>query len=129
MISRRTETGWEDTSIQTYKEDPGQWMKTTRQNLFPDSNTSFEVRYFEIAPGGSTSYERHQHEHCVVVINGNGEVFLSGIWELIQTGDTVHIPSLAPHQFRNRSNEPFGILCIVDRERDRPELLGENLTP
>jgi oxalate decarboxylase/phosphoglucose isomerase-like protein (cupin superfamily) len=37
--------------------------------------------------------------------------------------DHVYVPSNAPHQFVNSGDEPFGFLCIVDTERDRPRAL------
>src|SRR6516164_7378355 len=43
--------------------------------------TAFQLRYFEVGPGGFTTLERHAHEHAVVVLRGRGEVRL---------GSTVH---------------------------------------
>ena len=98
-------------------------MGTSRRNLTPLLEAGFETRYFEIAGGGHTSCEKHEHEHCVMVLRGTGEVFLDKEWHTLNFGDLVRVPSLIPHQFRNDGNEPFGILCIVDRDRDRPVLI------
>ena len=37
-------------------------------------------------------------------------------------GDVIYVAPDDPHQFRNPQNstEPFGFLCIVNAERDRP---------
>jgi quercetin dioxygenase-like cupin family protein len=87
-------------------------------------STRFHVRYFEIAPGGFTSLERHQHEHVVVVLRGRGHVQLGGQVHVVGYGDTVYVAPQESHQFRNASaDEPFGFLCIVDAERDGPVLL------
>jgi quercetin dioxygenase-like cupin family protein len=88
------------------------------------ASTRFHVRYFEIAPGGFTSLEKHRHEHVILVLRGGGQVQLGGETQDVGYGDTVYVAPQEPHQFRNPStSEPFGFLCIVDAERDRPVLL------
>jgi mannose-6-phosphate isomerase-like protein (cupin superfamily) len=37
--------------------------------------------------------------------------------------DCVFVAPGEPHQFRADDGEPLGFLCMVDRERDRPEPL------
>jgi quercetin dioxygenase-like cupin family protein len=61
----------------------------------------------------------------VVVLRGRGRVRFGGTEHDLGYGDTVYVAPQEPHQFRNRSaDEPFGFLCIVDAQRDRPVLLG-----
>ena len=36
--------------------------------------------------------------------------------------DLVTVPPRTWHQFRAAANAPLGFLCMVDAERDRPEL-------
>jgi len=120
MIQKRTSLGWEGSEIFTYKDEPGTWEGVTRQILAENAATQFEIRYFEIEPGGFTTHEKHEHDHCVIVLNGQGEVFLDNEWQSISELDAVHIGSMQPHQFRNTSQSPFGFLCIVDKYRDRP---------
>lgn len=84
----------------------------------------FQVRYFEVEPGGATALEQHQHEHCVVVMRGRGQAVLGTQVHEIGFGDVVYVGPDDPHQFRNEgATEPFGFLCIVDAERDRPRPL------
>lgn len=109
--------------VTTYKDEPGTWVAVTRRVLAEGSDTEFETRYFEVAPAGYTSFERHEHEHVVIVQRGRGRVRLNDGWSEIGPGDIVHVASHTPHQFVNAGDEPFGIVCIVDRERDRPTLL------
>lgn len=106
-----------------YKDEPGTWVGVSRRILADGHGGAFEARYFEIAPGGHTSFERHAHEHVVVVLNGRGSVRLDNEWSDLVAGDLVHVPPETPHQFVNQNEEPFGILCVVDRDRDRPTLL------
>ena len=126
MVIKHQSQNWPEVEVQEYKNEPGTWMDVSRRVLFDSDASQFQVRYFELAPGGYTSFERHIHEHCVVVTRGKGEVQLNDQTTSIGLMDTVVVKSNVPHQFRNTSEEPFGILCIVDRDRDRPALLGNS---
>lgn len=84
----------------------------------------FHLRYFEIEPGGYSTRERHGHEHVVTVLRGRGTVTLGDeVWEL-GFGDVVYVAPWEIHQFANQSSsEPFGFLCVVPAQRDRPEVM------
>jgi len=114
--------GWEGIATLPYKRADGTWSGVTRQVLAggPESPSSFELRYFELAPGGRSSYEKHRHEHAVVVLRGSGEVLLAGALHALRPGDFVRVAPGDAHQFRNTGNEPLGFLCVVDAERDAP---------
>jgi len=115
---------WESVEPKAYKDPDSKWSDVTRHGLMGvDSDAAFHVRYFEVGPDGYTTHERHQHEHVVVAIRGSGEVLFGDRWEPIGFGDVVYVAPNAPHQFRAVSGEPFGFLCIVDAERDRPVAL------
>ncbi len=124
MIYRHGETGWQQAPIKLYQDETGSWKGVTRQVLFESDLTGFQTRYFEVAPGGYTSWEKHRHEHSVIVVRGRGQVRLGDKIEDIDTFDAVAVASNLPHQFLNPYIEPFGFLCIVDRERDKPVKLG-----
>jgi quercetin dioxygenase-like cupin family protein len=81
--------------------------------------TAFHLRYFEIAPGGYSSLERHRHAHAIVVVRGRGRVRLGSAVVRVGPMDLVYIPPEIPHQFR-AGREPFGFLCPVDAIRDAP---------
>lgn len=129
MITRFRDGDWEGLEVYAYKDNPGNWQHVTRQKLNQDSDAAFDVRYFECAVGGYTSFERHEHEHFVVVVKGVGAVRLGDQLVTLNLYDAVRVPGHTPHQFRNTGSEPFGILCVVDRERDRPVHLRPDGTP
>jgi quercetin dioxygenase-like cupin family protein len=116
---------WEGVATQQYKAPADHWCGITRSVLFggQGDSTAFEVRYFEIAPGGFSSLESHAHEHAVIVLRGRGEVRLGDETHALAFGDSVYVAPHEVHQFRNSSSEPasepFGFLCIVDAQRDR----------
>lgn len=82
--------------------------------------TSFELRYFELEPGGYTSLEKHVHTHVLIGARGRGLVRMGEERLSLGPDDIAYVAPLQPHQLINESAEPFGFYCIVDRDRDRP---------
>src|SRR4051794_1257395 len=76
---------WEGVPATDYKQAAEHWSGVARKILVGDrgETTAFQVRYFELAAGGFTSFEEHAHEHAVVVLRGRGQVRLKGeVYEL-----------------------------------------------
>ena len=114
---------WDDVSVLAYKEEGSAPFKAiTRQLLFQDSELRCELRYFEVAPGGYSTLERHQHTHGVVILRGTADVLVGDTVRAVKTFDLVRIPPMTWHQFRTTGSEPMGFLCMVNAERDRPQL-------
>ena len=113
---------WHGVAVEDYKAPAAHHCGVVRSVLAGANGdaTRFELRYFEISQGGYSSREYHRHEHVVVVMRGRGEVWLDGTWHEVGFGDTVYVAPLEVHQLRNTRAEPFGFLCVVDAERDRP---------
>ncbi len=114
---------WREIEVREYKaEGSAPFRDVTRQVLFDDPALASQLRYFEVAPDGHTTLERHEHAHAVVVHRGQGRCLIGDrIYELAE-GDLVHVPALTWHQFRAGSNVPLGFLCMVNAVRDRPQL-------
>jgi quercetin dioxygenase-like cupin family protein len=128
VLRFRPEFRWEGVPEAEYKQSADHWRGVTRFGLVGGTgeSTRFHLRYFEIAPGGFSSYERHRHEHAVVILRGRGEVQLGEVVHAVSFGDTVYVAPNEPHQFRNPSGtEPLGFLCVVDAERDPPTPLPD----
>jgi ribulose-bisphosphate carboxylase large chain len=113
---------WQGVPVQAYKQAGDHHCGVSRAVLVGEGGekTSFQVRYFEIAPGGFSTLEHHRHEHVVIVLRGTGRVRLGPTWHEVGFGDTVYVAPDEVHQLRNDGSEAFGFVCIVDRERDRP---------
>lgn len=82
--------------------------------------TRCDLRYFEVEPGGFTSLEKHLHTHIVIGARGTGLLTMGNERVVLSPMDVVYLHPLEVHQLHNESREPFGFLCIVDHERDRP---------
>lgn len=120
---------WEGIELRAYKaEEEASFRDVTRQNILGDGPgeepLSYVTRYFEIQPGGWSTLERHRHPHCVFIIRGTGEVVLGDAVHPIAPFDCVYVAPGAVHQFRATGEKPLGFLCVVDRERDKPEPMG-----
>ncbi len=116
---------WQDVPLESYKETTDTWRGITRRELVGKRGESprFHVRYFEIAPGGHSTLEKHNHEHVVIPLRGEGEAQFGCSIYKVRHGDVIYVSPNDPHQFRNpaEAKEPFGFLCLVNAERDAPE--------
>jgi len=63
--------------------------------------------------------------HGVMVFRGHGHCLLGSTVRVVAPFDLVSIPAWTWHQFRATRGETFGFLCMVNRERDRPQLPTE----
>jgi quercetin dioxygenase-like cupin family protein len=120
---------WDDVCLLAYKEEgSAPFRSITRQVLFKDDALRCELRYFEVAPGGYSTLERHEHTHGVMILRGAADVLVGDEVRSVKTHDLVRIPPMTWHQFRTRGSEPMGFLCMVNVERDKPQLpTGEDL--
>jgi S-methyl-1-thioxylulose 5-phosphate methylthiotransferase len=114
---------WDGVEQLPYKEDDRALFKSiTRQVLFSDSELRAELRYFEVAAGGFSTLERHEHMHAVLILRGRGHCLIGSEVRALETRDLVTVPPLTWHQFRATKGEPLGFLCMVNALRDKPQL-------
>ncbi len=117
---------WDGVELHAYKkEGEAPFKDITRQTLFADAGMAAELRYFEIAPGGHSTLERHEHMHAVMIFRGRGRCLVGDEVRDLQTHDLISIPPMTWHQFRADGASAMGFLCMVDRDRDRPQLPTE----
>jgi quercetin dioxygenase-like cupin family protein len=74
----------------------------------------FALRLYSVEKSGQTPLDRHEYEHQVYVLAGQGFLRQSEdiALQTLHTGDVVFIPSNAVHQFVNEREEPFVFLCV-----------------
>ena len=118
---------WDAVDVLRYKEEGAAPFKdVTRQVLFEGADVPGQLRYFEVAPGGHTTLERHNHVHAVIVIRGKGQCLVGDKAYDIAMHDLVNVPPMTWHQFHAATDEPLGFLCLVAADRDRPQLPAEH---
>lgn len=114
---------WQGVDVLAYKEEGAAPFKAiTRQVLFAEPELACELRYFEMAAGGHSTLERHEHAHGVMILRGHGHCLVGGQVRAVRERDLVAIPPLTWHQFRASAGEPMGFLCMVNAKRDKPQL-------
>ena len=116
---------WQGIKTERYKDKGSHWADVVRRVLVGKHNASarFHLRYFEILPGGYSSFEKHKHEHVAVGIRGKGKVICGKKCYELNFLDTVYIAPNTPHQLSNPFEGPFGFFCIVNAKRDKPKMI------
>ena len=84
-----------------------------------DGAPNFELRYFEIEPGKSSSGTPHFFEHEVFVLRGEGKI-LGESEEVVEIReeDALLIPSRTRHKIVNTGKGPLGFLCAIPKGRE-----------
>jgi quercetin dioxygenase-like cupin family protein len=119
---------WDGIEPRAYKDEPGTargmaWRGVSRHTLV---RGGFELRYFELAPGGFSSLEKHAHAHAVVAVRGVGRALIGREVVELAPLDLAETGPFVAHRWMNAGAEPFGFLCTVDGERDRPQPLADD---
>jgi quercetin dioxygenase-like cupin family protein len=76
------------------------------------TNGRFCVIDMHIPPGGGPPPHRHDFEETFILLEGEMEATFRGKKSIVRAGETLNIPSNAPHQFHNTSSLPVRMLCI-----------------
>jgi quercetin dioxygenase-like cupin family protein len=114
---------WEAVAHQPYKQDGSAPFKDiSRQVLFHEDTLACELRYFEMDANGYSTLERHEHAHAVMILRGRGECMVGEEVRPVKQFDLISIPAWKWHQFRATEDQPLGFLCMVNVQRDRPQL-------
>lgn len=113
---------WSHIQPTEYKTDDGSFQGVSRRVFVGETGETplFHTRYFEVAEGGYTTLEQHLHEHVVIVMRGQGVALVGERRVRLGFGDVLYVAPDEVHQLSNSGTEPFGFLCIVNAERDRP---------
>lgn len=114
---------WQGRASKQYKDSidlPFRGMRRVELAGQHGEQTAFDLRYFEVAPGGYSSLEKHRHTHVIICLRGAGTLRLGDRQLSLKPFDVAYVEPFAVHQLRNESTEPFGFFCLVDHVRDRP---------
>ncbi len=87
-----------------------------------DGCPNFAMRKFSLAPGGFTPMHKHDFEHEVYILAGEGSVYGNGKHQKISAGDVLYMPANEPHQFKTDAGakSPLEFLCMVPAFVHRP---------
>lgn len=77
-----------------------------------NTDDRFCVIDMHVPPGGGPGPHRHDFEETFVLLDGEMEMTFRGKKSIVRAGETVNVPSNAPHQFHNSSPHPVRMICI-----------------
>ena len=81
-----------------------------------DGSDEIVLRYFRLAPGGSSPHHAHDWPHLVKVEVGAGVAAdADGDRTPVQAGDYVYVPDGEIHHFEAIDAPSFEFFCIVPR--------------
>ena len=78
-----------------------------------DGALNFVMRVIEVQPGAATPYHRHEWEHEVFVLTGEGNVRSEDSESPIAHGSIVFVPPNEQHQFVNRGDTVLSFICVI----------------
>ena len=121
-----TDGGWDWEGVPVHDYGPTRPGVTVRRFISrQDQSTNLEMRYFELEPGACSNHERHNYEHCVLVLRGRGQVRFGEELHPIRFGDAIFVPADEVHQFIAADDERLGFLCAVLDADLRVKVHGE----
>ena len=80
-----------------------------------DTNGRYALIDMLIPAGGGPPPHRHAFEEMFHVLEGEIDLTIRGQTSIANTGETVNVPALAPHSFRNPRDQTVRLLCLVAR--------------
>lgn len=78
-----------------------------------DGAPTFAMRVFEVEPGHATPFHKHEWEHEVFVLSGQGIVRHEDGESPLEHGTIVFVPGMEMHQFINQGDSVLRFICIV----------------
>lgn len=85
-----------------------------RMLVGPEENAAnFHMRHFEVAPGGHTPHHKHDYEHEILILKGEGAASSEAGERRFRAGDVIWVPANELHQFRNTGRAPLEFICLI----------------
>ncbi len=103
-----TKTNLEEVAVEGAKNTKIRWLISEK-----DAAKNFFMRMFEVAPAGFTPYHKHNWEHEIFVVEGDGKLITEKDEQVFSKGDVMFINPDSFHQFRNTGDSILKFLCII----------------
>jgi len=78
-----------------------------------DGAPNFQMRLFDVGPGGKTPLHTHDWEHEVFVLSGEGKLIFEGEERGFKEGSAVFVPPGKEHSFINTGGSSLQFICLV----------------
>jgi len=108
---------WEDIEPLAYDDNEDIQGVLKHVLVGPDDDApNFIIRYFHVPVGKSSFYEKHPHEHGVVILHGKAKVQINDDFYEVEPYDSVFISGNDIHQVTNIGETPLGFVCVIKRK-------------
>lgn len=96
-------------------------VKVSKQSLVgPEQGwQGWVMRLFTLEAGGHTPRHSHSWPHINYIVDGQGALYVDGKEYDLERGSVAYIPGGIEHQFLNRGQSEFSLICIVPEEGDK----------
>jgi quercetin dioxygenase-like cupin family protein len=84
-----------------------------------DGAERIQMRLFEVGPSGRTPLHRHDWEHEVFILRGEGKLLYEGTERPFAEGHFVFVPAGAEHAFVNTGRGNLEFLCMIPTGTDK----------
>ncbi|MER3423151.1 MAG: hypothetical protein C4293_07905 [Nitrospiraceae bacterium] len=97
---------------QTYAEIPN-GVQVREMITDRDGAPNFSLRVFDVQPGTSTPFHRHEWEHEVFILEGTGKIRSEGKETAFKPGDSVYIAPNELHCFVADASIIVRFVCVI----------------
>ncbi|MDG6220110.1 MAG: cupin domain-containing protein [Candidatus Thermoplasmatota archaeon] len=77
---------------------------------------NFAMRIFTLEEGGHTPYHKHDYEHEIFCLEGEGVVVMEGEEYSLLPGYYGIVPADVTHNFVNKGKQPMRFMCLIPGE-------------
>jgi quercetin dioxygenase-like cupin family protein len=101
--------------VEAEEETPGVAMRTVIGSK--DGARHFAMRVFDLQPDSSTPLHKHNWEHEVLIVAGQGLVRSAEGERTIGADDVVYVAPGEPHSFANTGSGTLRFVCCIPIEQ------------
>ena len=107
-ISDARTIGAKDVTVEGAENVKIKWLISSQ-----DGAPRFQMRLFEVGPGGKTPLHTHDFEHEVYILKGEGKLIFEGEEKPFSKGYSIFVPEDREHSFVNTGGETLEFLCMI----------------
>ncbi|MHA1238124.1 MAG: cupin domain-containing protein [Candidatus Odinarchaeia archaeon] len=105
----------EDVNMEGAKNVKIQWLISKEKGGAPN----FAMRRFILNVGGRIPKHKHNYEHEIFILEGEGKIGVEGNGEEItKPGDFIYIPPNVYHWYENVGSSQLSFLCIIPQKNE-----------
>ncbi|MCE1252985.1 MAG: cupin domain-containing protein [Anaerolineae bacterium] len=120
FIGEKNDFNWEGVDLTVFDGSDGSKYASRRLLITEEREgaKNFVFRYFKVLPGGSsTMFDKHAHDHGVLILHGHCKVKLNDQEFHAGPMDVIYVTPNDVHHFIVEGDEPLGFLCVIPNKK------------